>query len=342
MDSIVNLEEQHVSRLNERRQLMLARIRTAQVTWLNVKLTLDLINTSRNLIEDDLISAMLVAGVLSANVDTAHQHPREIGRASEPGGLPDDLRRPVNAMSVALSLGIPRETARIKLASLLDRGILQKRDKGVILANDVLLSQPFIAAMTAFVRAISDFVGGLAALEACGVLEGDRLATPPFAVGGVASRVVTTHVLRGIDYARELSPSMNLTTQYILLSLSHLTGAALRVLPEMPEDGGRLAFCKPAFGPVRVAEVARFTRLPHETVRRQINRLQTLRVAVRRRGGWEIDFSDPAIVDRWLSFQDRTTVGTRQVIWKLYYSGVIIRGPAHGLTLGVLHRQSSS
>lgn len=318
---------------------MLARIRAAQVTWLNVKLTLDFIDASRTWIDDDLISALLVAGVLSANVELAHQNPGAAAQASPPGGLPDELRRPVNAMSVALSLGVPRETARVKLAALLERGTLQRRDKGVILGNDVILSEPFMAAMTAFLRAIAEFVDGLSALEACGVLQGDHLAKPPWAIGGVATRVVTTHVLRGIDYAREVNPALSLTTHYILLAMSHLTGAALRVVPAAHEDGGHLALGNPSFDPVSVAQLSRFTRLPHETVRRQVSRLEELGVVVRRGRGRDIDLRDAVMVGRWLDFQNRTTVSTRQVVWKMYSSGVIMRGPTHGLTLGVLTRQ---
>lgn len=318
---------------------MLTHARTAQVTWLNIKLTLDFINASRASIEDDLISALIVGNVLSANVDAAHQHRDVMGAASEPGVLPDTLRRPVNAMSVALSLGIPRETARIKLAGLLEKGVLQRRDKGFVLSNDILLSEPFLAATTVFLRAVSEFVEGLAAVEACGVLEGDRMASPPWSVGGAAARIATTHVLRGVDHALSLSPTLNLTTQYILLSLSHLTGAALRVPQTMPGDGGRLAFLKPPMGPVSVADVARFTDLPHETVRRQIDRLEKSGVVVRRPGGRDIDLGNPVFLDRWLDFQHRTTLRTRQVVWKLYFSGVIVRNPAQGLSLSVMNRE---
>jgi hypothetical protein len=41
-----------------------------------------------------------------------------------------------------------------------DRVILVKLDKGVILSSDVILSEPFMAAMAKFLRAISDFVDG--------------------------------------------------------------------------------------------------------------------------------------------------------------------------------------
>ena len=317
---------------------MLARIRAAEIAWLNVRLSLEFIQATRTWIDDDLISALLVAGVLSANVEAAQQQPEELRRFLEPGGLPDEARRPVNAMSVALSLGIPRETARVKLANLLDKGLLEKRNGGVVLSNGVITSEPFLGAMRHFLTAISDFIEGLAELEACGVLVGDKMADPPWSIGGVATRLVTTHVLRGIDYARELNPALSLTTHYILLSLSHLTGAALRLSPDIPDAASRLLAVNAGHGPVSVAELSRFTRLPDETVRRQVLRLENMELAVRARGGRDINLGNPALISRWQDFQSRTTVSTRQVVWKLFYAGVIVRGRAHGLTLNVLER----
>ena len=307
---------------------MLTRIRTAKVAWLNVKLSLDFIAAARGWIDDDLISALLVAGVLSANSEGIDQNPADLRRFREPGGVPDEVRRPINVLSVALSLGVPRETARVKIAALLDRGILVKLDKGVILSSEVILSEPFMAAMSLFLRAIAEFVAGLSAIEACGVLEGDRMANPPWSVGGVATRLVTAHVLRGIDHAQQVNPDVNLTTRYIHLALAHLTGSALRILPTIPQDGGRLSELKPNLRPVSIAELARFTRLDDETIRRQIDRLEVTGAVTRREGGRDINLDDPALVARWLDFQSRTKISTSQLVWKLYIAGVIVRGPA--------------
>lgn len=312
---------------------MLTRIRTAKVAWLNVKLTLEFIAASRVWIDEDLISALLVAGVLSANAEGIDQNPSDLRRFLEPGGVPDSVRRPVNALSVALSLGVPRETGRRKIAGLIDRGILVKLDKGVILSSDVILSEPFMAAMSLFLRAIADFVAGLSSIEACGVLDGDRMITPGWSIGGVATRLVTAHVLRGIDYAQQVNPDANLTTRYIHLSLAHLTGSTLRILPAIPRDGGRLAAWKPHLGPVTIAELSRFTRLDDETIRRQVDRLEAVGAVTRTEGGRDINFSDPNLVGRWLDFQSRTKISTSQLVWKLYLAGVIARSPAHGLTV---------
>ena len=317
---------------------MLTRVRAAKVTWLNVRLTLAFTEASRLWIDEDLISSLLIAGVMSANVEATQQHPTALRRHPGLGDVPDDLRRPVNTLSLAMSLGIPRETARSKLAALVTRGVLERRGDGVLLGSNVIQSDPFVAAVSSFLQMTSEFIDGLAALEACGVLHGDHLASPPGSFAGVASRLVVTHILRGIDYAVDLNPDLGITTQFILLSLAQLSGASLQVVPDVPRDGGRLAPFKPGFSPVRIAELSRFTRLPHETVRRHVARLEQRGIVCRQTDGWRIDLSDPAVVSRWLDFQTRTKIGTRQLVWKLLYAGVIVRSPVHGLTVNQLFR----
>ena len=317
---------------------MTARMSAARITSLNVKLSLEFIQATRTWIDEDLISALLVAGVVSANVEPSHQKPEELRRFPELGSVPDETKRPVNAMSVALSLGIPRETARVKLAALLERGILEKTNGGVIIRTEVITSEPFLCAMRSFLQAVSDFINGLAALEVCGVLAGDRMASPPWSVGGVATRLATAHVLRTIDFARELNPQLSLTTHYLLLSLFHLTDSASQLSQDVADDSILPSGTNGISRPATVAELSRFTRLPDETVRRQVIRLETLGIAVRRHGGREIVLEDPGFGSRSSDFENRTMASTRQVVWKLFYAGVIVRGKAHGLTLNVLER----
>lgn len=46
---------------------------------------------------------------------------------------PDEMRRPARVRSIAVSLGVPQETARRRVASLVEAGILVMRDDGVIM-----------------------------------------------------------------------------------------------------------------------------------------------------------------------------------------------------------------
>lgn len=306
---------------------MLAGTRAAQVAWLNVRLTLEFIDASRRSIDGDLLSALLVAGVSIANIEATQLHPGDLDRYPTPSDLPDDQRRPVNAVSIALSLGIPRETARRKLADLVNRGVLTRKGDGIFLSSAVILSEPFMMAIASYLSATSRFVSGLSVLEACGVLGTDRMANPPWSIGGITTRLMTAHVLRGIESATDLNPSVSLSTQYIALALAHLTGAALRVQPGLPEGAGRLAYLAPTFKAVSVSRLSRFTRLPHETVRRQILKLEKMGAVTQRDGGKVIDLSDPARMIPWVDLQTQTDVSTRQTVWKLFRAGVIVHTP---------------
>lgn len=309
---------------------MSLRLQATQVSWLNTKLTLDFINASRVWIDEDLVSALLVAGVLDANVSGADATAAPQQALFGAGVVPDEMRRPVNAMSIALSLGVPRESARGKLAALVDRGVLCRTGGGLILGADVARSAPFSSAMESFVRATAEFISGLAALEACGARAGDRIATPAWSVAGAATRLVTAHVLRGIDHARSIRPDISLTTHFVLLSLSHLTGSALRVAPDEPKLGPLAPFGA-SLGPVSVSELARFARMDDETARRHVALLEAAGAVQRVGGKRDVDLSDPQTVARWSDFQGRIAISTQQLVRKFYTAGVMVDAPSDAL-----------
>ena len=84
---------------------------------------------------------------------------------------------------------------------------------------------------------------------------------------------------------------------------------------------------------LNVTAPSRFTRLPHETVRQQVLNLEQKGVVAQRDGGKVIDLNDLDRVTRWLDFQARTKVSTRQIVWKLYRAGVIVHTPSPGTAL---------
>ena len=302
---------------------MLARIQAAQITWLNVRLTLSFTDAARTAVNDDLVSALLLGGVLGANVQPSDHYPRDSGRLMEPGGLPDDLRRAVNATSMAQSLGIPDETARVKLAALQKQGILERREDGYVLNSSAILAEPLVTTLTAFLHGISDFIEGLAAIEACGLTQDYVLASPQWEKGGEAIRLVNAHILRGIDYATDLNSTNSVMTRFVQLGVAHLTGSALRLFPFMPPNGGGLAPCKPHTGPVSVAALARLLRLPEETVRRHVAILEQGGAVVKVPGGRDMALANPELVARWLDFHGRASVSTRHLVSRLLTTGVI-------------------
>jgi DNA-binding transcriptional ArsR family regulator len=310
---------------------MSLRLQAAQVAWLNTKLTLDFIAASRTWIDEDLISALLTAGVVDANVRGADDEGAARDSSIGAGILPNALRRPVNAISIAMSLGVPRESARTKLAGLVERGVLVRTDGGFVLRAEVSQSKPFKSAMEAFLLATVEFVDGLAMLNACGARDGDRVVTPAWPVAGLATRLMTAHVLKGIQHARSLKPEISLTTHYVLLWLSHLTGSALRVVQE--PDAGRLGPLNPPFGPVSVIEVAKAARMDDETVRRHLGQLEKAGLVIRVAGKRDINLPDQTLVANWLDFQSRTILGTQQLVRKLYVAGVIVDRPSETIRL---------
>ncbi|MEE2848982.1 MAG: winged helix-turn-helix domain-containing protein [Pseudomonadota bacterium] len=310
---------------------MSLRLQAAQVAWLNTKLTLDFIAASRTWIDEDLISALLTAGVVDANVRGADDEGATRDSSIGAGILPNALRRPVNAISIAMSLGVPRESARTKLAGLVERGVLVRTDGGFVLRAEVSQSKPFKSAMEAFLLATVEFVDGLAMLNACGARDGDRVVTPAWPVAGLATRLMTAHVLKGIQHARSLKPEISLTTHYVLLWLSHLTGSALRVFQE--RDAGRLGPLNPPFGPVSVIEVAKAARMDDETVRRHLGQLERAGLVIRVAGKRDINLPDQTLVTNWLDFQSRTILGTQQLVRKLYVAGVIVDRPSDTIRL---------
>ncbi|WP_295173417.1 winged helix-turn-helix domain-containing protein [uncultured Brevundimonas sp.] len=268
-------------------------------------------------------------------MDTNVKGADDEGAARDPsigaGILPNALRRPVNAISIAMSLGVPRESARTKLAGLVERGVLVRTDGGFVLRAEVSQSKPFKSAMEAFLLATVEFVDGLAMLNACGARDGDRVVTPAWPVAGLATRLMTAHVLKGIQHARSLKPEISLTTHYVLLWLSHLTGSALRVVQE--PDAGRLDPLNPPFGPVSVIEVAKAARMDDETVRRHLGQLERAGLVIRVAGKRDINLPDQTLVANWLDFQSRTILGTQQLVRKLYVAGVIVDRPSETIRL---------
>jgi hypothetical protein len=69
--------------------------------------------------------------------------------------LGTERQRPINVMSVAATVGIPRETVRRKLKTLVERGILAKKDGGYVYKPGVL-QQPAVTA--GIERAMSDML----------------------------------------------------------------------------------------------------------------------------------------------------------------------------------------
>lgn len=291
----------------------------ARAAWLNERLALSFIRTSRTWIDDDLLSALLVAGVLSSNVEPAGATTSDV---TESGALSDDLRRPVNAMSVAQSLGMADETARSKLAALVRKGTLQKQGDGLILSAATVSSPPLGQAMGAFGAAVAQFVAGLSNARVY-EMETRELAPLNPVLGGLAVRLCTAHILRWIEHARSLNPSIGLPGLYVLLSLGHAVGGSLR----LPATHSRVAdglSPTPGMEAVTIASVARVTGLPHETLRRHALKLQALGLVTREGHRCDLALENPAVTKDWAALRDQTGARCEHLVTKLGLAGIVV------------------
>lgn len=113
------------------------------MTRLIGRLSTDYLLRSLRLVADahdgDLLLGVISAAIVSAN--TAHLRPEESARYSALDSPPDDdARRPVSINALAGMLGLPFETTRRRVMTLIERGVCERRPNGVIIRTSVLAS----------------------------------------------------------------------------------------------------------------------------------------------------------------------------------------------------------
>lgn len=293
------------------------------VVRLNIRLCLILMMEARKVAADDLTGALLLGGVMGANLDHLDQRPEDTRRYGTLGSVDDDERRPVNAKSLSDALGVPRETARAKVGSMVDAGILRRLDHGVILPRSTIQSPEVAALGAAYFAALNDVVSNLALAGACGLCQSKRLAEPVLPVAGAAIRLGVNHVLRTMMYARSLIPGFGLIDVFVLLSVVHLTGTQPALVPGLghAREGKSGPHLEPA--PVRGTAVATFLDMPEETVRRHLATLVDHCLLIKTPQGFDIQ-DEEGFQRRWLEFQNRNLAMMVQFMWRLRQAGVIV------------------
>lgn len=298
-------------------------LQRAKVAWLCIRLQLAHIAITRDLVGGDLVTSLLIPAVSDANVGYLDADP-EISRRHQALGInyPEELRRPANALSIAHSLDLPRETARAKLAALAASGILRRTSRGYVLPTSTLISERFLPAIPRYMNALDDFVGALGLIGAFGLKPHSRLADPVWPVAWAAMRLSTAHLLRETVYARELTRGMSLTACYVLLTVSQNVGGQLRLPPQIPARSGTLAMQGATFEPVRGAAVAAQLGLPEETVRRHLKQLVAAGYLSHGPKGFDVVL-DARSLPVWRLFQKRVEANARQLIWRMTTTGIV-------------------
>jgi len=299
-----------------------ARDRLAQVGWLNGRFGLAFIATSRSLVDGDLVGGLLLGAVSNANTAHLDAHPDVARRhLSLDKAFPDEVRRPVNAMSLAESLGLPRETVRQRAVLLAERGILRRMDGGFVVPLETLGSEPFIVALAAYLRATEALMDGLARVGGSGVEGGSRMVTPVWPVAWAALRLATAHALRETSYLRAVAPDLSLVQAFVYEGLAQTCGLQLRLAGESTV---RLSPAEvPIRDAVRAADLARELELPEETARRHLRTLAGAGLIERTPGGFRPVVSDPGLRSRWLARQKRTATATHQLVWRMAATGLM-------------------
>jgi DNA-binding Lrp family transcriptional regulator len=197
---------------------------------------------------------------------------------------PDDLRRPVRVRSIAMSLGIPQETARRRVALMVEAGILTQTDAGVFMPKIIMETPVYATTAEATWRAIGDLYGAFRRLGA--------LDAPDHAVVGGETphrymmRLWGDHFLRLVE---TLLPIVQEPFAIVLLF------AILRESQATQTEAGK---------PVSASSLSRSLGLPFETVRRNALRLADAGLCHKTPRGYLIT---PELLDTpvWRQFAER-------------------------------------
>jgi hypothetical protein len=102
----------------------------ARISLALSEFTVPLLSRIYHAFDGDMVAAIVLGEIAHRNVESwlaQHENPEELLR---------DLRqrtsvmRPCNALSIAQACGLPRETVRRKVTTLIDRGYIYRSDEG--------------------------------------------------------------------------------------------------------------------------------------------------------------------------------------------------------------------
>lgn len=222
----------------------------------SVGLCLDYIGITRRTVSPDLGVSLLFAATLNANtsyLDATLES--SIRWAAFDERFPTALRRPIRVSRLSDSLGLPRQTARNKLARLCASGWASIGPSGVTVRPEPFFTEAGLASLGQYLEASARFID-LAAADGLGSLqEGEALIDPPFPAGWLIVRLSSNHVLQTLYGLRMAIRGGSPADDFILLHL----------IRESWSGGG---------GPLSVSELARRLCLPRETIRRRLTVLE--------------------------------------------------------------------
>ncbi|HRD27659.1 MAG TPA: hypothetical protein PLO65_05100 [Caulobacter sp.] len=253
----------------------------------NIRLNLDVIRATRAALGGDLERSLIFAAISAANVAILEDDPAlslQLAHTS----VPDPLRRPIRVQRIAESLGLPRETTRVKVRQLLAEGLLEETPAGLLMSADTARSPRFEPMFGDYIAALARAIERLAAGGCVGLTASDRLAGPPLPATWGAIRLVTQHILRGVVELRASVGPTSLIKAYLYLAMADGTaghfsqGEVLRHadFDDPPPPAARRT--------ISASSLALSLDLPRETVRRNLQALAREGYLFQRSGGFGI------------------------------------------------------
>ena len=225
----------------------------------------------------DVVDALLLTAISQANVAQITRSPelqRTYATLDQPP--PDALRRPVSISAVANSLRIPFETARRRIAALIEVGVVTSMPRGVIIPAGPMTSPFYRMASEAHYKLVRDLYFRLRGI---GLLENlPRPNGPPFDPENPPVRLV---IRLSADYLLRLAEPINLhvgdlISGLVLMQVIHANTEHLSDTEGGEADGDWSAdtFVPDRLRkPIRAAAISERLGIPPETVRRHLSRL---------------------------------------------------------------------
>ena len=252
----------------------------------SIEMIMDMIEITRG--AGSVLDPLIVSTVLEGNLALFNQDPELQRRYAEiDRPPPDELRRPISIAAVAGSLSLPYETVRRRAGQLVRSGALAATPKGLTVPAAALATPAYLAAAVARYERLKRFYlelkqAGVTAPAASAEPQDPALSGPPVRL---VNRIIGEYMLRvNEQLLRRVGDAVSgiLVLELGRANAEHLDHEARRIEAPLPDDLRR---------PVSLLALARRLRLPPETVRRHVLRLEAEGLARKVRGGWLAEIS---------------------------------------------------
>ena len=268
----------------------------------------------------DLVMTLVFAAVTQANVahiDDNDELSRRWSDLSAPP--PDDLRRPVSGYAIALTLGLPRETIRRKINTLIEQGWLTSLESGFVASAETHANEALIQVTLDDARAARSLFVSILQAETVSEQDAAVAAERPH-LPRMISRASNAYCLVVLEELRRLFNG-EVMTGLIFCAIVNANYRSPRPAPSEPNSDQAETADRQA-EPITALALAESMGLPRETARRHIKKLEQSGYCDSGPRGLVIPQSvltRPAVQATF----DRTASGVRTLVQRLAMAGVL-------------------